>query len=305
MLAFTLRRFLGMIAVLWCVVTITFLLVWIAPGDPFARERNIPEAIEKQLKARYKVDGPKWQQYTDYLGDLLHGDLRLSMKYRDRSVNQLLADGMPVSATLGLTALLLSTTAGIWLGSLAAVRQHTWVDTGAMFTALALISIPTFVTGPLFALVFGIWFGWLPVGGWTSWASLVLPAVTLAGPYTAYIARLMRSSLLEVLAQDFIRTARAKGVSESRAVYSHALKVAVLPVVSFLGPLAANLLTGSIVVETIFNIPGTGPYFIQSILSGDRYLLLGVTISYCALLIVMNFLTDIAYTWLDRRIHVA
>jgi oligopeptide transport system permease protein len=304
MLAFTIRRFLGMIVVLWCVITITFLLVWVAPGDPFARERGISEEIKKQLKARYNYDGTAWQQYTDYLGSLLHGDLRLSMKYRDRSVNQLLADGMPVSATLGLTAFLLATTVGVTLGSLAAVRQHTWVDTGAMLSALALISIPTFVTGPLLVLGLGIKLGWLPVGAWTSWKSLILPAITLAGPYTAYIARLMRSSLLEVLTQDFVRTARAKGLSEARTVWSHALKVAILPVVSFLGPLGANLLTGSIVVETIFNIPGAGPFFIQSVLGGDRYLLLGVTITYCALLVVVNFFTDLAYTWLDRRIRI-
>ena len=304
MLAFTIRRLLGMVAVLWCVVTITFLLVWVAPGDPFARERNIPEAIEKQLRARYKVDGDLWPQYVDYLGDLLRGDLRISMKFRDRSVNGLLADGLPVSATLGITAFLLATTAGVWLGSMAAVRQHTWVDAGAMFAALALISVPTFVTGPLLALVLGIWLGWLPVGGWSSWSSLILPAITLAGPYTAYIARLMRSSLLEVLGQDFVRTARAKGLKESRVVYSHALKVAILPVVSFLGPLAANLLTGSLVVETIFNIPGAGAYFVQSILNSDRYLLLGVTVVYCTLLIVLNFCSDLVYIWLDRRIQV-
>src|SRR5687767_12143238 len=304
MLAFTVRRLLGMVAVLWCVVTITFLLVWVAPGDPLARERNIPDAIEKQLRARYKVDGHLWPQYVDYLGDLLRGDLRISMKFRDRSVNGLLADGLPVSATLGITAFLLATTAGVWLGSMAAVRQHTWVDASAMFVALALISVPTFVTGPLLALVFGLWLGWLPVGGWSSWSSLILPAITLAGPYTAYIARLMRSSLLEVLGQDFVRTARAKGLTESRVVYSHALKVAILPVVSFLGPLAANLLTGSLVVETIFNIPGAGAYFVQSILNSDRYLLLGVTVVYCTLLIVLNFCSDLAYIWLDRRIQV-
>lgn len=303
MFAFTLRRLLGMVAVLWCVVTITFLLVWVAPGDPFARERSIPEAIEKQLRARYKVDGSLWAQYADYLADLLRGDLRISMKYRDRSVNQLLADGLPVSATLGIAAFLLATTGGIWLGATAAVRQHTWIDTGAMFGALALISVPTFVVGPLLALLLGIKLRWLPVGGWSSWSSVILPAVTLAGPYTAYIARLMRSSLLEVLGQDFIRTARAKGLSETRAVYSHGLKVAILPVVSFLGPLAANLLTGSLVVETIFNIPGAGSYFVQSILNSDRYLLLGVTIVYCTLLIVLNFCSDLAYTWLDRRIR--
>jgi oligopeptide transport system permease protein len=187
---------------------------------------------------------------------------------------------------------------------MAAVRQHTWVDASAMFAALALISVPTFVTGPLLALVLGIWLGWLPVGGWSSWSSLILPAITLAGPYTAYIARLMRSSLLEVLGQDFVRTARAKGLKESRVVYSHALKVAILPVVSFLGPLAANLLTGSLVVETIFNIPGAGAYFVQSILNSDRYLLLGVTVVYCTLLIVLNFCSDLVYIWLDRRIQV-
>ena len=302
MLAFTIRRFLGMIAVLWCVVTITFLLVWVAPGDPFAREHNIPEAIVQQLKARYKYDGTAWQQYTDYVGDLLHGDLRLSMKFRDRSVNGLLADGMPVSATLGLAAFLLATTAGVWLGALAAVRQHTWVDTGAMLSALALISIPTFVTGPMLVLVFGIWLRWLPVGAWNSWSSLILPAITLAGPYTAYIARLMRSSLLKKCSPRTSRAHRPRqGLErESGASFYAALrlKVAILPVVSFLGPLtAANLLKPApSFIETIFNIPGAGPYFIQSILGSDRYLLLGVTIVYCALLVVVNFCTDLTYT---------
>ncbi|MEO8353113.1 MAG: ABC transporter permease [Chthoniobacteraceae bacterium] len=303
MLAFTVRRLLGMIGVLWCVITLTYFLVWVAPGDPFARERNLPKEIKEQLEAQYKVTGSPWVQYADYMKDLLHGDLRISLKYRDRSVNQLLADGLPISATLGIAAFLLATTVGVWLGSMAAVRQHTWVDTSAMFSALFLISIPTFVTGPLLVLLFGIWLRWLPVGGWSSWACLILPAITLAGPYTAYVARLMRSSLLEVLSQDFIRTARAKGLSGARTIYSHGLKVAILPVVSFLGPLAANLLTGSLVVETIFNIPGAGSYFVQSILNSDRYLLLGVTIVYCSLLVVLNFLTDLAYVWLDRRIR--
>jgi oligopeptide transport system permease protein len=304
MLAFILRRIAGMVLVLWAVVTLTFLLVYVAPGDPFVRERDIPESIVQQMRARYKVDGPMFHQYVAYLGDLLQGDLRLSLKFRDRSVNRLLADVLPVSATLGMAALLIATGGGIWLGTMAAVRQHTIVDAGAMFAALFLISVPTFVVGPLLILAFAIRLGWLPVGGWTSWQSLILPAITLAGPYTAYVARLMRSSLLEVLAQDFVRTARAKGLSETRTVYRHALKVAVLPVVSFLGPLAANLLTGSLVVETIFNIPGAGPYFVQSILNSDRYLLMGVTIVYCSLLIFLNFATDLAYTWLDRRIRL-
>ncbi len=304
MLTFILRRLASMVLVLWAVVTLTFVIVYVAPGDPFVKERDIPKEIVAQMKKRYKIEGPMFNQYWSYLGDMLHGDLRLSLKFKERSVNQLLGDGMPVTATLGLAALVIATFGGIWLGTLAAIRQHTWVDGSAMFVALALISLPTFVIGPLLILVFALWLGWLPVGGWSSWRSLILPSITLAGPYVAYIARLMRSSLLETLSQDFIRTARAKGLDETTTVYRHALKVAVLPVVSFLGPLAANLLTGSLVVETIFNIPGAGSYFVQSILNSDRYLMMGTTIVYCALLIVLNFLTDISYTWLDRRIKL-
>jgi oligopeptide transport system permease protein len=304
MFAFILRRFLGFLVVLWCVITITFFLARLAPGGPFSRERKIPPAIEKQLLARYKLDGTLWQQYSDYLGDLLHGDLRLSTKYRDRSVNELIADGLPVSAVLGVSAFLLATTIGVWLGSLAALRQHTVVDTCAMLGALALISVPTFVTGPVLVLVFALWNRWLPVGGWSSWKSLILPALTLAGPYIAYIARLMRSSMLEVLSQDFIRTARAKGLTDTAIATKHALKVAILPIVSFLGPLAANLLTGSIVVETIFNVPGMGGYFVNSILNRDVFLLNGVVIVYCALLVGLNLLVDVAYTALDRRIKL-
>lgn len=293
-----------MLVVLFCVVTITFLLLRQAPGGPFSRERSLPPAIEQQLLARYKLDGTLWQQYSGYMGDVLRGDLRLSTKYRDRSVNELLAQSLPVSAVLGISAFLLATTVGIWLGCIAAVRQHTAVDTVAMLGALALISVPTFVTGPVLVLIFGIRLGWLPVGGWGSLSSLILPAVTLAGPYIAYIARLMRSSLLEVLGQDFVRTARAKGLTNQRAVYKHALKVALLPVISFLGPLAANLLTGSIVVETIFNIPGAGSFFVNSIINRDLFLLLGVVIVYCVLLVTLNLLVDIAYSLLDPRIRL-
>jgi oligopeptide transport system permease protein len=304
MLTFILRRIAGMAFVLWAVVTISFLLVWVAPGDPFLKERDIPEETVKQLKAQYKMDGPLWQQYGSYLGSVLHGDLRLSLKYRDRSVNQILADGLPVSATLGTAAFLIATLGGVFLGTIAALRQHTWVDGAAMFGALALISIPTFVTGPLLILFFAIRLGWLPVGAWNSWSSIILPAITLAGPYMAYIARLMRSSLLDVLTQDFIRTARAKGLDEARTVYRHAMKVAILPVVSFVGPLAANLLTGSLIVETLFSIPGAGPHYVNSILSSDRYLMMGMTIVYCGMLVLLNFLVDLAYMWLDRRIRL-
>ena len=304
MIAFIFRRFLGLVLVLWCVITITLFLTRIAPGSPFSNERHVPAFVEKQRLAHYKLDGTLWQQYTAYLGDLLHGDLRVSFKYRDRSVNELIRDGLPVSGMLGLSAFLLATTLGVWLGSLAALRQHTLIDTASMLSALALISVPTFVTGPVLVLIFSLWLGWLPLGGWGSWQSLILPSVTLAAPYIAYIARLMRSSMLEVLNQDFIRTARAKGLTDGVIIAKHALKTAILPVVSFLGPLAANLLTGSIVVEAIYSIPGMGGYFVNSILNKDIFLLSGVVIVYCTLLVTLNLLVDIAYTFLDPRIKL-
>jgi oligopeptide transport system permease protein len=304
MASFFFRRLLSFILVLWSVVTLTFFLVRLAPGGPFSRERKIPPAIEQQLLARYKLNGSLFEQYTDYLGDLLKGDLRLSTKYRDRSVNELIGDGLPVSAALGICAFLIATFGGILLGSVAALRQHSWLDAASMLGALALISVPTFVAGPLLALVFGLWLGWLPVGGWGQPESILLPALTLAGPAMAYVARLTRSSLLEVLSQDFIRTARSKGLADSKVVLRHALKLALLPVVSFLGPLAANLLTGSIVVETLFNIPGMGGYFVHSILNRDVFLLSGVVIVYCTLLVGLNLLVDVLYSVLDRRIQL-
>jgi len=315
LLPFILRRFVGMIFVLFFVVTITFFLVKAMPGGSFTTEKNMPESIKQQLLSRYNLDGSNWEQYTTYLGvrrnvsghyrGLLQGDLQFSTKYRDRSVAELLGNSLPISAALGLAAFVLATTGGIWLGALAAVRHHTPVDTGAMLAALFLISIPTFVIGPVLVLVFAVRLAWLPVGGWGSWASLILPAITLAGPYIAYIARLMRTSMLEVLGQDFIRTARAKGLTDARVIYKHALKIAILPVVSYLGPLAANLLTGSLVVETIFNLPGAGAFFINSILNKDPFLLGAVVIVYCTVLVVLNLAVDIAYTFLDRRIAVS
>jgi oligopeptide transport system permease protein len=236
--------------------------------------------------------------------DLLHGDLRLSTKYRNRSVNELLAQSLPVSGALGAIAFLIATGGGIWVGAFAAVRHDRPADTVAMLGALLAISIPTFVIGPLLILIFALKLNWLPVGGWSGVSYMILPAITLASPYVAYIARLMRTSMLEVLGQDFIRTARAKGLAEGRLVFKHALKVAILPVVSFLGPLAANLLTGSIVVESIFNIPGAGAFFVNSIQNRDGFLLGGVVIVYCALLVFLNLLVDLMYMGLDRRIRL-
>ena len=303
MITFVIRRVVSLVFVLFCVVSITFFLIRLAPGGPFDRERKIPPQIEKELLAKYKLDGPLWEQYRGYIWDVLHGDLRLSTKYRNRSVNELLAQSLPVSGTLGAIAFLIATAGGIWVGAYAAVRHGTPADTWAMLGALLAISIPTFVIGPLLILVFALKLNWLPVGGWDGIACLILPAITLASPYVAYIARLMRTSMLEVLGLDFIRTAKAKGLANGPIIFKHALKVAVLPVVSFLGPLAANLLTGSIVVESIFNIPGAGGFFVNSIQNRDGFLLGGVVIVYCALLVVMNLAVDLIYMGLDRRIR--
>lgn len=304
MVAYVLRRIAALALVLFVVVSATFLLIRLSPGGPFDGERKIPEAIEKQLLAKYKLDGPLWQQYSGYLADLLHGDLRLSTKYRNRTVNEILAQTLPVTFTLGAAAFLLATVAGVWLGAAAATHHRRLGDTAAMLAALLAISLPSFIIGPLAILVFALWLGWLPVGGWGGLSHLLLPAVVLAAPYVATIARLMRGSLLDTLNQDFIRTARAKGLSERAILYKHALRVAILPVVSYLGPLAANLLTGSIIVETVFNIPGAGGFFVNSILNRDGFLLGGVVIVYCVLLVLFNLVVDVAYTLLDRRIQL-
>lgn len=298
-----LRRLGALVLVLFCVVSITFVLIRLSPGGPFDGERKIPPAIEQELLAKYKLDGTLWEQYSGYLADLIRGDLRLSTKYRNRSVNEILAQTLPVTLCLGGVAFLLASVGGIWLGTLAAMHQHTWRDYGAMFLALAAISLPAYIIGPLLILVFGLDLRWLPVGGWGSWRDLILPSVTLAAPALAAIARLMRGSMVETLQQDFVRTARAKGLRESAVVYRHALRIAVLPVVSYLGPLAAHLLTGSIIVETIFHIPGAGGFFVNSILNRDGFLLGGMVIVYCVLLVLFNLVVDLTYGLLDRRMR--
>ena len=272
---FILRRILSLVVVLLVAVTVTFCLLRMAPGNPFAlnEKQSSPETIAADER-KHDLDGPIWSQCARYLGFMRnneghfgglffnarpgatfwerhHPNLHECLKFKDRTVAELISQALPVSAILGLSALLLATTIGVWLGSIAAVRKNTWVDSATMLGALAAISVPTFVTGPALVLIFSLWLGWLPVGGWTGISSLILPAITLAGPFIAYIARLTRTSMLEVLNQDFVRTAHAKGLSEKRVLYKHVLKVGILPVVSFLGPLAANLLTGSLVIESV------------------------------------------------------
>jgi oligopeptide transport system permease protein len=298
------RRFLALLGVLIGVITATFVLLRLAPGDPFLGERELSGAAREQKLSQMKLDGPLWSQITRYYGDLVRGDLRESTKYKNVEVADILGQSLPVSFQLGALAFLLSAAGGIALGVTAAMRHNSWTDHFAMLLALGAISLPAFITGPLLIFVFGLKAGWFPVGGWFSWKHALLPAVCLAAPYLAYIARLMRNSLLDVLTQDFIRTARAKGVSSRRVAYQHALRVAVLPVVTFLGPLAANLLTGSVIVEAVFGVPGAGQYFVRAIENRDLFLLLGVVIVYCTLLVTLNLVVDLTYGFLDRRINV-
>jgi oligopeptide transport system permease protein len=304
MLSFLLRRAFSSVIVIFCVISITFVLARITKGGPFDKEKEPPPHIKEALLTRYKLNGTVWEQYTAYVGSLVRFDLGLSTRYRDWRVSELLRQKMPNSFALGSLAFVIASCAGVFLGSLAAMKKDTWIDRSAMFGALLSISIPSFISGPFLIAVVALGLGWLPVGGWGTLQQMILPAICLAAPYIAYVARLMRNSLLDVLKSDFLRTARAKGLTETQAVARHAVKVAILPVVTFLGPLAAHLLTGSMIVESVFNISGAGMIFVNSIQNRDVFLLGGAVIVYCALLVLFNLFVDVLYTLLDKRIKL-
>ncbi|MFM2176631.1 MAG: hypothetical protein RL015_729 [Verrucomicrobiota bacterium] len=304
MLNFLLRRLLSSLIVLFFAVSLTFLLTRLLPGGPFDREKGGSEKVEQALLEKYQLNGTLWQQYTSYLHDLARLDLRVSTKYRDWTVAEILAQKMPSSLKLGGIAFVIASTLGVVLGCLAAMRKDTPVDWAAMVGAIVAISIPSFITGPFLVAVFALWLRWLPVGGWGGVTHLILPALCLSAPYVAYVARLMRNSLLDVLKSDFLRTAKAKGLAAPQALVRHALKVAILPVVTYLGPLAAHLLTGSMIVESVFNISGAGSVFVNAIQNRDAFLLCGAVVIYCSLLIVFNFIVDLLYSVLDKRIRL-
>ena len=293
MLPFLLRRALSSVIVIFCVISITFVLARITKGGPFDKEKEPPPHIKEALLTRYKLNGTVWDQYTAYVGSLVRFDLGLSTRYRDWRVAELLRQKMPTSFALGSLAFVIASCAGVVLGSLAAMKKDTWIDRTAMFGALLSISIPSFISGPFLIAIFALWLGWLPVGGWGTVSQMILPSLCLAAPYIAYVARLMRNSLLDVLKSDFLRT-----------VVRHAVKVAILPVVTFLGPLAAHLLTGSMIVESVFNISGAGMIFVNSIQNRDVFLLGGAVIVYCVLLVLFNLFVDVIYTLLDKRIKL-
>jgi oligopeptide transport system permease protein len=305
MIRYALRRLAAVLPTLFVIITLSFFIIRIAPGGPFDEEQALPPEIKANLEAAYGLDRPLHEQYLRYLGGLLRGDFGPSFKFKDFSVTELIAQGLPISLTLGLSAILLALLVGIPLGSLAALRQNTAGDYSIMGFAVIGIALPSFVTGPLFALVFGLYLGWLPVAGWESGQPryLVLPVITLALPVIAYVARLTRGSLLEVLRSNYVRTARAKGLSEAQVLLRHALRPALLPVVSYLGPATAIVVTGSLVVETVFGLPGSGRYLVQGAINRDYTLVMGMIVVYGSLTLLCNLIADLLYGWLDPRVR--
>lgn len=305
MIRYAASRLLQGVPVLLVVATVTFALLRLLPGGPFDREKALPDAIRANIEARYHLDEPLPRQYLRYLGGVVRGDLGPSYKYPGRDVGDILGDSLPVSLQLGALALLLSLGLGVAAGLAAGMRERSWLDRTLMGTTLLGISVPSFVLGAGLVLGVALGLGWPPAGLWEAPSHAILPALTLAALPTAYVAQLTRSSVLEVASRDFVRTARAKGVPESRVRRVHVLRNALLAVVTWFGPLLAMLLTGSFVVEQIFAIPGMGRFFVTAVTNRDYPLVLGVTLVYAAGIVLSNLLVDLLYGWLDPRIRLA
>jgi oligopeptide transport system permease protein len=299
------RRLAGAIPTLFAVMTAAFFMMRLAPGGPFDRDRMLTPEIEANIRQAYNLDQPLVVQYGIYLSKLLRGDLGPSFKYQDYTVAELIGNGFPVSFRIGMTAIALALLVGIALGIVAALRQNSLLDHAVMAVAMIGIMVPNFVMAPMMTLVIGVYLRWLPAGGYGggSLRNLILPTVALALPQVAYVARLMRASMVEVLRSNYIRTARAKGLPGRLVVGRHGLRAALLPVVSYLGPATASIITGSVVIETIFGIPGLGRYFVQGALNRDYTLVMGVVIFYGSLIIVLNLLVDLVYGLLDPKIR--
>jgi oligopeptide transport system permease protein len=298
------RRLFTAVPTLLAIVILSFLLMRFAPGGPFDGERPLAPETRAALETAYGLDLPIWQQIWLYLSRIVQGDFGPSLVYRDFTVTELIAQSLPISLLLGGWALLLASALGISAGLIAAVRTGRWQDQALMLTATLLTALPTFVTGPLLAMIFGLWLGWLPVSGQGDGiAWLVLPVIALALPVAGAVAKLARAGLAEILEQDHIRAARARGLSPMTVLRRHALRPALVPVASYLGPAAASLLTGAVVIETVFGLPGLGRYFVQGALNRDYPLVLGVVTLYAALIILFNLFADLIYGWLDPRMR--
>jgi len=308
MLNFILRRLMQLPVALVAVATVTFLLARLAPGGPFDRARRLPQEVERRLAQTCNLDAPLWEQYVDFLASWLRLDgnacTSMSLSYPGRSVWEIIADAFPLSLQLGFWSLIVALLLGLGAGILAALRQNTWVDHLAMSTAIVGVSVPNFVLGPLLILVFSLSLGWVPPARWDGPTSWLLPSLTLGVAYSAYISRLTRAGLLEVVRQDFMRTARAKGLPPRIILFRHGLRAGLLPVISYLGPAASSLFTGSVVVEQIFSIPGLGRTFVDAALNRDYNVVLGAVLVYAAFLMVMNLVVDLLYGWLDPRVRM-
>ncbi|HVR28375.1 MAG TPA: ABC transporter permease subunit [Thermoanaerobaculia bacterium] len=300
---FVLRRVLQLVPTLFVIVSLSFFVIRLAPGSPFASERALPPEVLRDLEAKYGFDRPLLAQYGTYLVNLLRFDLGMSTKYPQMSVSEILRLGFPVTIQLAAVALAWSLLVGVNAGIIGALRQNTAWDHGAMAIAMVGISLPTFVLGPLLILTFALSLYWFPPGLWGTWRHIILPGVTLGTVYAAYIARLTRGGMLEVVRSDFVRTARAKGLSELVITWRHMLKGGLLPVVTFLGPTIANMMVGSVVIEKIFATPGIGPYLVDAAFNRDYFLVMGIVLLFSVLLLSMNLLVDIAYGFLDPRIR--
>ncbi len=305
MFKFILRRILEAIPTLLVLVTVSFFMMRLAPGSPFTGERNLPPAVLANIEAKYHLNDPLPLQYLNYLKQLAHGDFGPSFKYKDFSVNELLANAFPVSLEIGLYAFLAALLLGVTLGVIAALKQNSWLDYLLMGFSMTGVVIPSFVQAPLLVLIFAIFLKWLPAGGWNNGAALnmVLPVTALTFAYMAGIARIMRGSMIEVMHSPFIRTARAKGLSTRYIVWHHALRPAMLPVISYLGPAFVGIITGSIVIETIFGLPGIGQLFVNGALNRDYGMVLSLTILVGVLTITFNAIVDILYAVIDPKIR--
>ena len=305
MLNYFFRRILGAIPTLFILMALAFFLIRLAPGGPFDSEKVLLPEIEANLRAAYHLDEPLYQQFARYLGNLLQGDFGPSFQYRDLTVTELIMTGFPISLRLGAGAMAFAVIFGVLAGSVAALWQNSRTDYVVMAVSMTGISVPSFVMAPLLILVFAVYLGWLPAGGLGggSFRNMVLPVVSLALPQIAYVARLTRGSLIEILRSNFIRTAKAQGLPMGKILLVHALKPALLPVVSYLGPATAAVITGSVVIEQIFGIPGLGRFFVQGALNRDYTLVMGIVVFYGTLIVVFNFLVDLAYAWLDPKVR--
>jgi len=307
MLGYVLRRILVAVPTILVIITVAFFMMRIAPGGPFDLERPMPEEIRQNILAAYGMDQPIWKQYLDYLAGLARGDLGPSLKFRDMDVADIIGQGFPVSATIGLLSMSLAVLVGTVFGSIAALRQNKPADYAVVAFATVGIVIPPFVVGPILALTIGIYLGWLPSGGLDPRMGmtperLILPVITLALPQIAIISRLMRASMIEVIRSNYIRTARAKGLSAPAVIVKHALRSAILPLVSYLGPASAALLTGSIVIEQVFSLPGIGRQFVNAALQRDYTVVMGVVILYASLIILLNLIADLLYAALNPKV---